>query len=113
MDIFEIAIWRFVIPSTFFFVLVVYTQEPFAVLGETILFDEFILGLRGGMVVAPRVPLVVNELTLRDKPLGVLICAAVELHGHAVDPRTVLRPENQHRSVRAAELTLRNERRQL
>ena len=41
MDIFEIAIWRFVMPPTFFSVLVVYRQEPLSVLGEAVLFDEF------------------------------------------------------------------------
>jgi hypothetical protein len=84
MDTFEIAIWKFVMPPTFSSVLVVYAQEPFAVLGEPIFLDEVILGLRGRMVVAPRLPFVIDKLTLTDKSLGVLICAVVELHGHAV-----------------------------
>src|SRR5690349_969474 len=98
MDMFEIAIWKFVMPPTFFSVFVVYPQEPFAVLGVPILFDEFILGPCGRMVVAPCVPLVVKKLTLTNKSLGVFICAVVELHGHAGYPLIVSRPENRQRS---------------
>jgi hypothetical protein len=83
MDIFEIAMWKFVMSPGVFAVLVVYRQEPFAVFGESILSDEFIFGPRGGMVVAPRVPLVIDKLTLLDKSLGVFICTFIELNGHA------------------------------
>jgi hypothetical protein len=38
----------------------------------------------------------VNKLTLLDKSLRVFICAAVELHGHAVYLFTELRLENRH-----------------
>jgi len=86
MDIFEIAIWKFVIPPTVLFVLIVYSQEPFAVLEEPIFFDEIILRPRGGMVVAPRVPLVVNKLALLNKSLGVFIAGGVELYGHRLSP---------------------------
>jgi hypothetical protein len=85
MDIFEIAKWKFVMPPTFFSVLVVYSQEPIAVFEEPIVFDEFVLDLRRRMVVAPRVPFVIGKLTLLDKPLGMLIRALVRLHRHAVN----------------------------
>ena len=113
MDIFEIAIWRFVMPPTVLFVLIVYSQKPFAVLEEPIFFDEFNLGPRGGMMVAPRVPFVVDELALLDKSFGVFICAVIELHGHAGYLPIVARPENRRRSMHAAQLTPWNERRPL
>ena len=84
-------------PPTFFSILVVYRQKPLAVLGEAILFDEFILNLRGGMVVAPRVPLVIEKLTLLDEFLGMFICELVQLHRHAVNLFTELRLENRQR----------------
>ena len=93
MDVFEVAIWKFVMPPAFFFVLVIHPREPLAVLGEAVFFDEVFFGLCGGMVVAPRVPLVIDKLTLFDKPLGVFVCAAVELHGHAGYPLIVSGPE--------------------
>src|SRR5271165_1084074 len=97
MDIFEIPICKFVMPPTFFSVLVVYRQEPLSVLGEAVLFDEFFFGLRGRMMVAPRVPFVIGKLTLLDKSLGVFICALVQLHRHAVYLFTELRLENRQR----------------
>src|SRR5208337_1662914 len=109
MDIFEIAIREFVMPPTFFSVLVVYRQEPFTVLGEAVLFDEFFFGLRGRMVIAPRVPFVVDKLTLLDKSFGVFIAGAVELYGHAGYPLIVSRPENRPRPVHATQLALWNE----
>src|SRR4029077_12696118 len=94
MHMFEIAKWKFVMPPAVFAVLVVYRQEPFAVLGEPILFDEFIFGLRGGMVVAPRVPLVIDKLTLLDKSPGVFMCAFIKLNGHAACLLIGSRPRN-------------------
>lgn len=94
MDIFEVAIREFVMPPAVFAVLVVYRQEPYAVFGESILFDEFIFGLRGWMVVAPRVPLVIDKLTLLDKSLGVFICTFIELNGHATYLLIGLRARN-------------------
>src|ERR1700731_2628385 len=113
MDVFEIAIREFVMPPTFFSVLVVYRQEPLAVLGEAVLFDEFFFGLRRRMVVAPRVPFVIGKLTLLDKSLGAFIAGAVELYGHAGYPPIVSRPGDRPRSMHAAQLTLWKERRQL
>src|SRR6516165_7388340 len=108
MDIFEIAVWEFVIPSTFFAVFVVDCQEPFAVFEKPILFDVFILGLRGGMVVAPSIPFVIDKLTLPDKSHGVFICAVIELHGHAADLLIGSRPRNpSRRSARARGLLAR------
>src|ERR1700752_3209738 len=113
MDVFEFAIREFVMPLPVFSILVVYSQEPLAILEEPILFDEFVLDLRRRMVVAPRVPLVVDKLPLLDKSLSVFIAGAVELYGHAGYPPIVSRPENRPRSMHAAQLTLWNERRQL
>src|ERR1700757_4401839 len=113
MDIFEIAKWEFVMPPTFVSVFVVYCQEPLAVLGEAVLFDEFFFDLCGRMVVTPRVPFVIGKLTLFDESLGVFIAGAIELYGHAGCPPIVSRPENRPRLVHAAQLTLWNERRQL
>ena len=93
MDIFEIAKREFVMTLPVLALLVIYPQEPFAVLAEIILLDEFFLHLSRGMMVAPRVPLVVDELTLFDKSLGVFICAAVELRGHAGYPLILSRPQ--------------------
>ena len=70
MDIFEIAIREFVMPLPVFSILVIYSQEPLAVLEEPILFDEFVLDLRRRMVVAPRAPFVIGKLTLLDESLG-------------------------------------------
>ena len=97
MDVFEVTIWEFVMPPTVFSVLVVCGQEPFAVLKDPFFFDEFILRPRGGMVVTPRVPFVVDKLTVLDKSLGVFICVLVQLHGHAVYLFTELRLENPQR----------------
>ena len=84
MDIFEITIRKFVMSSSVFAVLSIYPQEPFSVLGKPILFDEFILGPRGGMMIGPRLPFVVDKLTLLYKSLGVFICTFIELNGHVV-----------------------------
>jgi len=100
-------------PPTVLFVLIIYSQKPFAVLEEPIVFDEFNLGPRGGMMVAPRVPFVVDKLALLNKSLGVLIAGGVELYGPAGYLTMVARPENRRRSMHAAQLTLWNERRPL
>jgi hypothetical protein len=94
MDIFEISIGKFVAPLTVFRVFIIYSQEPLAVFEKAILFDEFFLGLRGGMVIAPRVSLVVHKVTLLYNSLGVFICVLVQLHCHAVYLFTELRLEN-------------------
>ena len=45
-------------------------------------------------MVTPRVPIVVDKLTVLDKSFGVFICVLVQLHGHAVYLFTELRLEN-------------------
>lgn len=113
MDFFEIAVWKFVIPPTFFSVLVVYRQEPLAVLREAILFDKFFFDLRGWMVVAPRVPFVIDKLVVFDQALGAFVAGAVELYGHAGYRPIVSKLGNRPRPVGAPQSTLWNERRQL
>src|SRR5271166_4724857 len=58
---FEISIRKFVMPVFILAVFIIYRQKPLAVLGETILVDKFFLHLSRGMVVAPRLPLVVKK----------------------------------------------------
>jgi len=86
MDSFEISIREFVLPLPVFSVLVIYPQEPLAILDEPILFDEFVLDLRGRVVVAPRIAFVIGKLTFLDKSLGVFIAGGVELYGHRLSP---------------------------
>jgi len=94
MYLIEIAVGQFVVPSSVFAILVVYPQEPLAILEEAIPFDEFFFGLCGGMVVAPRLSLVVDPFTFLDKSLGVSIRTFIELNGHVVYRLTAVRLEN-------------------
>ena len=97
MNLFEITVGQLVMPSSLFTILGVYPQEPLAVLEKTVLIDELFLDLRRGMVVAPRVPLVVDKFTLLDKSFGVFICALVQFYGHVEYLLTEVRLENGQR----------------
>jgi hypothetical protein len=66
------TIWRWLLS-----LLVVYCQVPLTVLEEPVLFYKLILLPRGRLVFAPRIPLVIDELTPIDQSLGMLICTVV------------------------------------
>ncbi|MEA2861677.1 MAG: hypothetical protein QOC72_3716, partial [Methylobacteriaceae bacterium] len=66
MDILEISIRELVPSFGMFGVLVVDTQVPFCVFFKTVLFDEVVFLLRGGPMLAPRIPLVEPKSPLGD-----------------------------------------------
>ena len=73
----EIAVWKLIMSFGIFSILVVYCQVPLTILEEPVLFYKLILLPRGRLVFAPRIPLVIDELTLIDQSLGMLICTVV------------------------------------
>jgi hypothetical protein len=73
----EIAVWKLIMSFGIFYILVVYCQIPLTILEEPVLSYKLILLPRGRLVFAPRIPLVIDELTLIDQSLGMLICTVV------------------------------------
>src|ERR1700719_5167176 len=67
MDIFEIAVGKFVMGFRVLALFVVHSQITFAVSREAVSPDEFILLERRRPMFAPRISLVEHELTLADK----------------------------------------------
>src|SRR5882672_5944115 len=58
------------------------TQVPFCVFFKTVLFDEVVFLLRGGPMLAPRIPLVEQKSPLGDELFRVGECCPVELDLH-------------------------------
>src|SRR6266446_4642192 len=83
VDIFEIPKGELIMPFGLLAFLVIYPEIPSAVFGEPVLSNKFVFLLRRRPVFAPRIPLVEYEFALADKSLGILVCPAVELDGHA------------------------------
>src|SRR5712671_4246031 len=83
VDIFEIPEGELIMPFGLLAFFVIYPEIPSPVFGEPVLSNKFIFLLRRGSVFAPRIPLVEYEFALADKSLGIFVCPAVELDGHA------------------------------
>ena len=82
VDIVEIPVGKFVMSFGLFGLFVVESQIPLAVFGKTVEADECIFLLCGRPMFAPRSSLVQDDPSFVDELLGMLICPAVERHGH-------------------------------
>jgi hypothetical protein len=96
----EIAVWELIMSFRIFPILVVNCQIPLTVFKEPMPLEEFIFLPRGRLVFAPRVSLVVYELTLIDEPLGMLVCSVVQSNCH--DPGLLVRGRLGYRLDRVA-----------
>src|ERR1700716_2162249 len=89
VNLLEIAIGKFVVSLGVLRLFVVDSQIPLAVFGEPVAADEFIFLLRGRLVLAPCIALVVDKFSFADELFGVLICAWVKGYGHGCSPTRV------------------------
>src|SRR2546421_6580732 len=86
VDLLEISVRELVVSLRLLLLPVVDPQIPPGVGIPPVLLDVLVLLLGCGFMLAPRVPVVDDELSVLDQRLGVIEGRTVELHGHGVDP---------------------------
>src|SRR5882762_8430273 len=89
VNLLEIPIGEFIVSLGVLRLFVVDSQIPLAIFGEPVAADEFIFLLRGRLVLAPCIALVVDKCSFADELFGVLICAWVKGYGHGCSPLRV------------------------
>ncbi len=77
MQVFEVAIGKFVAGPGVLAFVVIYAEIPFLIFAETVPLDEFVFLLGRGLVLAPRISLIMYGLAARDEVSRVLIPRAV------------------------------------
>ena len=82
VDFYEISIRKLVPLLGVFTLLVVDSQMPLAILGETVCGDEVVFFLGRWLVFAPRIPIIDYSLSPGDESLGMLECFLVQFHCH-------------------------------
>jgi hypothetical protein len=89
----EITVRKPVATPVVFVLLGVNAKIPLAILREAVLFDEPVLLLRRGLMLALHVLLVINEVTALYELLCVSICPAVQFHCHESNLRMPISQE--------------------
>src|SRR5687768_13524612 len=84
VDVLEVAVGELVVALGVLRLLVVYPQVPLPVLTVAVLLDEPVLLGRRRLVLAPVVPLVEDDTSLRDQLRRVVVASLAQLDCHVL-----------------------------